>query len=164
MHAPVWWALEHIDLAGGSAGEHRAELIDNFVNHFGDWWLIGTSDNASWGYEMWDQSNQYVAEGEAGGLATFISFLALLCIAFKSIGKSRQFSARDRKEEWFFWLLGAALFTHTFAFFGISYFDQTRYSFYALLAIISVTSTTQTRQPALAFSAMPSKANARMLV
>src|SRR5262249_15970289 len=30
MKAPVWWALEHVDLAGGSAGQHRAELIDNF--------------------------------------------------------------------------------------------------------------------------------------
>ncbi len=42
MNAPVWWAIEHIDFAGGSAGQHRAELVDNFIRHFPDWWLIGT--------------------------------------------------------------------------------------------------------------------------
>ncbi len=162
MHAPVWWAIEHIDLAGGSAGEHRAELIDNFVNHFGDWWLIGTSDNASWGYEMWDQSNQYVAEGEAGGLATFICFIAVVCLGFKWTGKSRKWSA-GRHNELFFWLLGAALFSHTFAFFGISYFDQTRYSFYALLAIISVTTSSTATQAAMAGAEVHPRDTARLV-
>ena len=137
MNAPVWWVIEHIDLAGGSAGEHRAELIDNFFRHFGDWWLIGTSDNASWGYEMWDVSNQYVAEGEAGGLATFACFLAMLYLAYKWVGIRRQRSAGNRTEEWRYWLMGSALFSHNIAFLGISYFDQTRFSWFALLAIIT---------------------------
>ena len=139
MHAPVWWALEHVDLAGGSAGEHRAELIDNFIRHFGDWWLIGTSDNASWGFEMWDISNQYVSEGEVGGLATFICFASMLYLGYKWIGISRGRSAPDRTREWQFWLLGATLFSNCVAFMGISYFDQTRFYWYALLALISVT-------------------------
>lgn len=138
MHAPVWWALEHIDLAGGSAGEHRAELIDNFVRHFGDWWLIGTNDNAKWGFEMWDLSNQFVAEGEQGGLAGVICFVAMICICFKWVGISRKRTRGDRGKEWWFWLLGVALFANVVAFFGISYFDQTRYSWYILLAMISV--------------------------
>jgi hypothetical protein len=137
MNAPVWWILDHVDLAGGSAGSHRAELIDNFVNHFGDWWLIGTSDNAKWGYEMWDISNQYVAEGEVGGLATFVCFLAILYVCFKWVGMSRRVTARQSRNEWYFWLIGATLFAHVMAFFGISYFDQTRVSWYALLALIS---------------------------
>jgi hypothetical protein len=136
MSAPVWWALEHIDLAGGSAGEHRAELVDNFIRHFGDWWLIGTKDNANWGFEMWDQSNQYIADGETGGLATFICLVAIITLCFKRIGISRRYVERDRKQEWYIWLLGAALFSHCVAFLGISYFDQTRISWYALLAII----------------------------
>jgi hypothetical protein len=136
MSAPVWWALEHIDLAGGSAGEHRAELVDNFVRHFGDWWLIGTKDNASWGFEMWDQSNQYIADGETGGLATFICLICIITLCFKRIGLSRRYVERDRNQAWYIWLLGAALFSHCVAFLGISYFDQTRISWYALLAII----------------------------
>jgi hypothetical protein len=137
MTAPVWWALEHIDLAGGSSGGHRAELIDNFVRHFGDWWLIGTSDNAKWGYEMWDQSNTYVNEGEQGGLMTFVCFTIVLYLAYKWVGVSRQSCKGHRSDEWFFWLLGATLFAHSVAFFGISYFDQTKFSWYLFLAMIS---------------------------
>jgi hypothetical protein len=136
MHAPVWWAVEHIDLAGGSAGEHRAELLDNFVRHFGDWWLIGTKDNANWGFEMWDLSNQYVAEGELGGLVPFVCLLTMITLAFKKLGKARKSVRGDLEKEWYFWLLGVALFSNTVAFFGISYFDQTEHAWFALLAMI----------------------------
>lgn len=138
MHAPVWYVLEHVDLAGGSAGEQRAELIDNFVRHFDDWWLIGTHQNAQWGFEMWDISNQYVAEGETGGLATFICFMAVIVLCFKRIGISRKLVQEDPQKEWYFWLLGAGFFSNIVAFLGISYFDQTQASWYAILAIISV--------------------------
>ena len=138
MHAPVWWSLEHIDLAGGSAGEHRAELIDNLVRHFSDWWLIGTKDNANWGFEMWDKSNQFIDEAETGGLVPFICIIAIITIAFKRIGRARKRVQGDLRQEWYFWILGSALFCHVVAFFGISYFDQTRFSWHALLAMIIV--------------------------
>lgn len=150
MHAPVWYVLEHIDFAGGSAGQHRAELVDNFVRHFSDWWLVGTSDNAKWGFEMWDVGNQYVGEGETGGLATFICFLVMLYFAFKWIGIARQSSEGNRQNESYFWLLGAAFFSHCVAFLGISYFDQTRFSWYALLAVISVATAPAVRGKSLA--------------
>jgi hypothetical protein len=149
MHAPVWWAIEHIDLAGGSSGEHRAALVDNFIRHFGDWWLVGTDDNANWGFEMWDLSDQYVAEGEKGGLATFICFVGMLYLGYKWIGMSRKAVAGNRQKEWFFWLLGAALFSHSVAFLGISYFDQTKFSFFALLAVICVATAPYIRRTAL---------------
>jgi len=34
------------------------------------------------------------------------------------------------------WLLGCAMFVHVVAFFGISYFDQTRIVWFATLAVI----------------------------
>jgi hypothetical protein len=46
--------------------------------------------------------------------------------------------SKDRKQEWMLWFIGVALFSHFVGFFGISYFDQTRFSWYALLVIISV--------------------------
>lgn len=138
MTAPVWWAIEHVDLAGGSAGEHRAELIDSFIRHFGEWWLVGTSNNANWGYEMWDVGNQFIAEGISGGLATFLLFIAIVCCGFKWIGRARKANRGDLHNEWHFWFLGAALFSNVVAYFGISYFDQTRYSWFALLAIVCV--------------------------
>ena len=142
MHAPVWWALAHVDLAGGSAGHHRAELVDNFITHFSDWWLIGTKENGSWGFLMMDVSNQYVAEGQSGGLVSFICIVAVIALSFKRIGICRKLVQGDRKKECYFWLLGAAFFSHAFAFLGISYFDQTKYAWYALLAMITVATAT----------------------
>ena len=136
MKAPVWFLIMHIDVVGGSSGYHRAMLVNDFIMHFRDWWLMGTTENARWGFNMWDLCNQYVAEGQLGGLATFICFMALICIAFSKIGAARKAVEGDRDKEWYFWFLGSALFSHIVAFFGISYFDQTRISWFALLAII----------------------------
>jgi hypothetical protein len=136
MKAPVWFIIMHIDVVGGSSGYHRAMLVNDFILHFRDWWLMGTADNAKWGYDMWDLCNQYVAEGQLGGLATFICFLAMICICFSRIGRARKAVEGNRDNEWYFWLLGAALFSHVVGFFGISYFDQTRISWFALLAMI----------------------------
>lgn len=137
MKANVWWIIQHMDVIGGSSGWHRAELIDDFFKHFFDWWLIGTSANATWGHMTWDLCNQYVAEGEVGGLATFIAFITMICICFRWVGNARKSAIGDRKQEWFFWILGAALFSHVIAYFGISYFDQTRFAWFALLAMIT---------------------------
>jgi hypothetical protein len=137
MKAPVWFLIARVDLVAGNSGYHRAMLVDSFIRHFSDWWLIGTNQAASWGYEMEDMSNQFVAEGETGGLIGFICFVLLIARSFGRLGDSRKIVDGDRREEWFVWLLGVALFSHCVAYFGISYFDQTRISWLALLAIIS---------------------------
>jgi hypothetical protein len=136
MKAPVWFVIGHISLFGSSSSDHRAYLIDVFIRHFSDWWLVGTNSAGNWGWDMWDTSNQYVAEGESGGLATFICFIAMIAICFSRIGKARKAVEGDREKEWYFWFLGAALFSHVVGFFGISYFDQTRMTWYALLVMI----------------------------
>ena len=136
MKAPVWFIIQRIDIVGGSSGSHRAMLVNNFIMHFPDWWLMGTADNGKWGFTMWDLCNQYVYEGQVGGLATFICFIAIICMCYSKIGTARKAVEGDREKEWYFWLLGAALFSHTIAFLGISYFDQTRVSWFALLAIV----------------------------
>jgi hypothetical protein len=139
MKAPFWWVIQHVDVVGESSGWHRAELVDLFLRHFFDWWLIGTKDNATWGHMTWDLCNQYVAEGEGGGLATLVCFIAMICICFRRLGVARKTIQDDRKKEkeWYFWIFGAALFSHVVAYLGISYFDQTRFSWFALLAMIS---------------------------
>lgn len=136
MKAPVWFLIARIDIVGGSSGYHRAMLVNDFITHFNEWWLVGTTENARWGNTMWDLCNQFVAEGELGGLATFLCFLALIYICFSRIGTARKVVEGDRSKEWFFWLLGATLFSHVVGFFGISYFDQTRVSWFALLVMI----------------------------
>jgi len=136
MKAPVWYLVSRIDFAGGSTSWDRAFLIDSFVKHIGDWWLIGTHDYVNWGWNMWDQCNQFVSEGETGGLVCFICFIAMFAICFKWIGNARKAVEGNRKKEWFFWLLGATLFAQMLAYVGIDYFDQSTFVWYALLALI----------------------------
>jgi len=149
MKAPVWMIIGHIDLTGGSSADHRAYLIDLFIRHIGDWWLLGTNANLKWGWDMWDTANQYVEEGYGGGLAAFICFLGLIAMAFSRLGRARKRAQGDRRQEWYFWLLGAALFANVVAFFGISYHDQTQIAWFALLAMISA-ATISIRHPKLA--------------
>jgi hypothetical protein len=138
MKAPVWALIERIDLVQGSQSYHRYQLVEQFVRHVGDWWLLGTGTNAEWGIGMIDTSNAYVEQGTAGGLLTFILFIVLISRCFGRIGKARKaVSGQDRSKEWFYWLLGCAMFAHVTAFLGIFYFDQTRVAWFALLAMIS---------------------------
>jgi hypothetical protein len=135
MKAPVWFLIAHIDLTGSSSSYHRAELIDQFVNHFSSWWLIGTKDAASWGWDMWDAQNMYVAVGEVGGLAALVFYILVISRSFAKLGKARK-RATSKKQEWFLWFLGAALFANVVAFFGVNYFDQSRMAWFALISMI----------------------------
>jgi hypothetical protein len=137
MKAPVWFVIAHVDIVGGNSSYQRAFLIDQFIRHFGDWWLLGSFQSDSWGFDMWDHTNQFVAEGESGGLATLICFIAMISVSFGMIGKARKAVDGDNEKEWILWILGAALFAHVVGYFGISYFDQTRVAWFALLAMIS---------------------------
>jgi len=136
MKAPVWFLISHISLFGSSSSDHRAYLVDVFIKHFNDWWLVGTNSAGTWGWDMWDTSNQYVAEGESGGLVAFVCFIAFISNAFGRIGKARKAVEGDLAKEKYYWILGAALFSHVIGFFGISYFDQSRMTWFALLVMI----------------------------
>jgi hypothetical protein len=138
MKAPIWYVMARVDFAGGSSGWERAFLIDTFTRHVGDWWLIGTHDNVNWGWDMWDQCNQYVSEGETGGLVALGCFIAMIVICFKKIGNARKAVEGNHRKEWLFWLMGAAMFAQLMAFMGVDYFDQSRFGWYVLLVIIPV--------------------------
>jgi hypothetical protein len=111
-------------------------LMDNCIRHFSDWWLLGVKNYDTWGFDMWDLSNQYVAYAVTGGLATVIFFIGIITHSFAAVGAGRKIGAGDRKREWFFWCLGSAVFAHVMAYFGIGYFDQMQFAWFALLAVI----------------------------
>lgn len=137
MNAPVWFLIARIDLTGGSSGFHRAQLVDVFINHFPDWWLVGTSDTWSWGWDLWDQQNQFVSIGENGGLAALLAFIVMIVYLYRSIGLVIERSVH-LKMDVALWLVGCALFAHLVAFFGVNYFDQVKITWFVLLAIIVV--------------------------
>jgi hypothetical protein len=136
MKAPVWFILAHINVTGSSGGYDRAKLIDVCLRHFKDWWLIGSNQYGTWDWDMWDLSNQFVAEAEVGGLVSLACFIAMISRAFGRLGTMRRQLA-GKPEEWLFWTLGAVLLSHIFAYFGVSYWDQTQVWWFAFLSMIS---------------------------
>lgn len=135
MKAPVWFLIARVDLTGGSSGYHRAELVDQFIRHFSEWWLIGTNNAANWGWDLWDQQNQFVNVGETGGLLALILFIAMIKRAYARLGTLRR-AHENTSREWQMWFLGAALFSNLVSFFGVNYFDQLKVAWFILLAIV----------------------------
>jgi hypothetical protein len=153
MKAPVWMLIARIDLIAGNSGYHRAMLIDQCIRHFWDWWLIGTNAAASWGWDMWDLSNQFVQEADEGGLITFVCFVLIIAKTFSKIGRARKAVEGQPEQERFMWLLGVTLVTHCVCFFGITYFDATRIVWFAFLSIVTaatapILATATSEQPA----------------
>ncbi len=136
MKAPVWFLIARVDLTGASSGYHRAMLVDTCIRHFSEWWLVGTDTNGTWGNDMYDLSNQFVAEAVSGGLATFVAFVAMVSICFSKLGIARKRSGANRNREWLLWALGATMMANVVAFWGISYFDHVQVEWFALLAMI----------------------------
>lgn len=138
MKAPVWALIARIDLTGGSSGYHRYELVNQTIYRFWEWWLIGTTNQANWGWDMWDNINWYVAQCTGGGLLTLILFVAILVCAFKKIGKARKAAevSGDKAHEFFIWTLGATLFSNSVTFIGVSYFDQSIVVWLLFLAVV----------------------------
>ena len=134
MNAPVWFVIARINVTGGSGGYDRALLIDTCARHFRDWWLIGTNQNGGWGYDMWDTSNQFVAEAETGGILTLICFIAIIAKCFGHLGTMRK--RVKAQQQWLFWCLGCVMLAHIFAYFGVAYWDQTQIWWFAFLAMI----------------------------
>lgn len=136
MNAPVWFLVARIDLTGSSSSYHRANLMDQFINRFSEWWLIGTPNHFSWGWDLWDVQNQYVSVGVEGGLGALICFIAVIICGFSMIGNAIKDIINEQQERCF-WVLGAALFSYMIAFLGVNLFDQSRILWFMLLAMIS---------------------------
>jgi hypothetical protein len=161
MKAPVWHLISRVSFAQGSTGWYRYKLIDDFIRHFDEWWLIGTSSRATWfGEGYWQITNQYVAEGVNGGLLTLTLFFILIAFAFYGVGRIWRRAARrrfrllplDRQAPHqprprparpkssaplaMAWALGVSLFVHCVMFTGVTYFGQSILVWYLTLAFI----------------------------
>ena len=145
MKAPVWYLFAHLSTVAGGTGWHRAYLIDQFIGHFGDWWLFGTTYTANWapGGEvtigdpnMMDITNHYITQAVTGGLLKLVLFVSLIVAAFKMVGRRVEVEPAGSRAAFFVWATGVSLFTHCLSFMSATYFDQTIIVYYWLLAII----------------------------
>ena len=143
MRAPVWFLLGRISEVVGGGGYHRAELIDQFINHFSTWWLVGMRDTSDWfPYQLADGqadlTNRFVADGVTGGLLGLILSITLVVRSFQRIGLAMKSSRREgSSSEKAVWGLGATMVGSIGILFSVDYFDQMQVIWYFLLACIA---------------------------
>jgi len=138
MTSPVWHLIEDVNITGDSSSYHRYFLVDATIRHFSAWWLLGYKNYAAWGWDMWDTSNLFVATALTGGLISLVILILLFKRSFGAIGTARKQVDGDRKQEWFLWCLGSALFTVVASSFGIAFLYQSQVELYLLPAFIAV--------------------------
>lgn len=136
MKAPVWALIGRIDLTGASSSYHRYQLVDQFIRRFSEWWLVGTQNTSTWGWDMWDTINSYVSAGTSGGLISLLLFIAVIAVGFRVLGKARRDFQGDRDRQWQLWCMSCTMFAHSVGFFGIWYFDQSVVVWYVFLGLI----------------------------
>lgn len=147
MKAPVWALIARFQVVQGASAYHRFQLLDAFINHFPDWWLIGTPNTESWGWLTDDVANYFCVVAKHAGLLGLLLFIRVLVVGFREVGLRRQEAEVDRPTEVMLWAFGASLFGHVVSFFGTSYFDQTSVLWYFTLAMLA-SLTLLTSQPA----------------
>ncbi|AQQ68727.1 hypothetical protein Mag101_14620 [Microbulbifer agarilyticus] len=139
MDTPVWHLLSRIDITGGSTGWHRYNLIQQSINHVGEWWAFGTTATAHWGWGMQDITNQYVLEGVDGGVVQLLLFSFFLLALFVRLGRAQRFT-RSHAQSRLLWGMAVALFVHCVSFLAVSYFGQMVCLFYLFCgAVVAVT-------------------------
>lgn len=146
MNAPVWHLIARTSAVGGSTGWHRYNLINQAIERFGEWWLVGTSSTAHWGWGLQDITNQYVLEGVKGGFCTLLLFVTIIVLAFQRVGHLWHSYPKNSYRLAISWALGVSLYVHCVQFIGISYFGQTKIAWYLILAMIGSLPTPPTQK------------------
>jgi hypothetical protein len=141
MKAPAYYLIGRIDVAGGSAGWHRAALIESAFKHIDEWWFAGTDytrhwmpTGVSWSPDHTDITNQYLNLGVLGGMPLMLLFIVILLKSFSFVGAALRQGAQEN--QFIFWALGASLFAHAATCISVAYFDQSFLFLYLTLGAI----------------------------
>ncbi|KKQ26770.1 MAG: hypothetical protein US42_C0024G0004 [Candidatus Magasanikbacteria bacterium GW2011_GWC2_37_14] len=148
MNPPIWFIFSKISAITGGDGWHRSNLIDQFVNHFKNWWLMGMSleKTGNWAATRLesgsvDVTNEYVSLGIRGGLISVFLFIRLIVKCYRSLGASMQVARGDlingKQNELLLWGIGCTLFTHVVNITAVRYWDQMFVIWYMTLALVS---------------------------
>ncbi len=137
MEARVWHLISRVGIVGGSTGWHRYALIDQAINHFTEWAVIGVKTTGHWGWGLNDVTNMFIAQGVHGGVGTFLLFILLIRGGFNTVKQATDVSQDNIKVQKMYWAWGALLFAHCVSFFGVSYFGQMIYFWNLTLGVIA---------------------------
>ena len=132
--------LARVNIIGGSTGYYRFKLIDQFLGHWSDWWLSGSSKGTSnWDVPMYDIVNYYVNLGLSGGVVMLFLIALLFNRAFKNTGEAMKSAGGDVEGELIAWACGVSVFVHLIVFMVVTYYGQIEMTWYFSLAMTAVT-------------------------
>jgi len=133
----IWSLIAKVNILGGSTGWHRSNLMEQAYNRWHEWFLLGTSSTAHWGWGLWDVTNQYLLEGCRGGFLSMLLFILAIGYSFQLIGRlnKQSIAENDFPNLLNSWSIGVMLFVHLTSFFAVSYFGQIVNLFWMTLAV-----------------------------
>jgi transcription antitermination factor NusG len=145
MKNPAYFLMARMDIVGGSAGWHRARLIQSAIEHLGEWWFAGTDytrhwmpTGVPWSPDHTDITNHYLGMGVDGGLALMLIFILTIWFGFRYIGETLTAHGKASFEKKYLaWALGSSLITHAVTMISVGYFDQSFLFLYINFAIIA---------------------------
>ena len=129
--------LARASLAGGEWWQ-RAKLIDEAVEHFDEWWLVGYGNkDPGWGIgrNFTDMNNQFILVGIQCGILGIVALCAVLGTAFHGLVRSSQ-KTTDMELKSIYWSLGCTLSAVIVSWQGVSFFGQPNTLYYIILGII----------------------------
>jgi hypothetical protein len=98
MSNPIWHLMARMNFVSGSTGWYRFKLIDEFIRHFGDWWLVGTNSYVNWWSGRFEAiTNEYVLQGLQGGLITLALYILIIALAFRGVGQIERRTCPGRR-------------------------------------------------------------------
>jgi hypothetical protein len=143
MKVPLWFLISRAGDVFGGGGWHRAELVQQFINHFNSWWLAGTSDTGDWfPYVLEDGkadlTNRFVMDGVDAGLIGLILSVLLVVRCFQRLGLAMSAQrGNGSKTEKMLWVLGSTVVGTVGILFSVTYFDQMEVMWFFLLACVA---------------------------
>ena len=66
---------------------HRYELLDAFIHHYSDWWLVGTPNTESWGWLTDGAAKGFCVVCKHAGPIGRILFIRTVVIGFREVGR-----------------------------------------------------------------------------
>lgn len=153
MKAPVWALIGKLSEVIGGTGWHRVALIDAAIDHFNEWWLVGTDytrhwmpTGVTWSENHTDITNHFIGVGIHGGIISLIIFIAIIIYCFKKIGiKFKENSFKNFFDKFTLWCIGVVLLGHIASFTSVRYFDQIIVFWYLLLSLVVTSTITPSR-------------------
>ena len=132
MRAPVWSLIQRINITNGNSGYHRYLLVDGFIRHVHEWWLVGSGvGTAHWGHFTFDTANGFVAIGISAGLGALILFVAIIAEAFFAAGRIQ------KSDPALGWGVGVSIGVLCVCFLGISIWGHMHFAWAFPIAVAS---------------------------